>query len=220
MVRPVTTARGVLFDYGGVLTTPPRRSIAAWVQREGIDPDSFSRVLKAWLSRAAPVGNPLHQLESGRLTTAEFNAVLTRELRMADGTPMADADHLAGIFSTILPEPSMVRFVERLRARDVSLALVSNSWGNDYPAEVLGLFDAVVISGDVGLRKPQSEIYHLALDQLGLPPAEAVLVDDGSPNIEAAKRLGLTGLLHTSPETTVAALEPTFAANTTKEYPR
>lgn len=224
MVRQVTAPRGVLFDYGGVLTTPPRRSIEDWVGREGIDPDSFSQVLKAWLSRTAPVGNPLHQLESGQLTAAEFNAVLSRKLLRADGTPVAEADHLAEIFSTIRPEPTMLHLVERLRSRGVPLALVSNSWGNGYPAEVLGLFDTVVISGDVGLRKPQPEIYHLALGQLGLSPTDAVLVDDGSPNIDAASLLGLAGILHTSPETTIAALETTFLTDDlspdTKEHTR
>jgi putative hydrolase of the HAD superfamily len=207
MVRPVSTIRGVLFDYGGVLTTPPRRSIEEWVLREGIDPGSFSRVLKAWLSRNAPTGNPLHRLETGHLSAAEFNAELTRELLMADGTPVPEADHLAGIFSTILPEPAMVGFIRRLRDRDVPLALISNSWGNDYPAEVLDLFDEVVISGEVGLRKPQPEIYHLTLERLGLLPAEAALVDDGSPNIDAAGRLGLTGVLHTSTAPTIDTLE-------------
>lgn len=216
----MNAVRGVLFDYGGVLTTPPRRSIEEWVRREGIDPASFSRVLKTWLSRHAPAGNPLHRLETGQLTAAEFNAVLTRELRMVDGTSVADADHLSGIFSTILPEPSMIRFVERLRAHGLPVALISNSWGNEYPTEVLDQFDAVVISGEVGLRKPQPEIYHLVMAQLGLSPAEALLVDDGSPNIDAAELLGLAGLLHTSSESTIAALEPTLTAHNTKEHSR
>ena len=203
----MSTVRGVLFDYGGVLTTPPRRSIEDWVLREGIDPDSFSRVLKAWLSRNAPAGNPLHRLETGHLTAGEFNAVLTRKLLMADGSAVTEADHLSGIFSTILPEPAMVGFIRRLRDHGVPLALISNSWGNDYPEEVLGLFDEVVISGEVGMRKPQPAIYHLTLERLGLLAAEAALVDDGSPNIDAADRLGLTGLLHTSTASTIASLE-------------
>lgn len=220
----MTPARGVLFDYGGVLTTPPRWSIREWTRREGIDPTSFSRLLKTWLVRDAPVGNPLHQLESGHLTAAEFNAVLTRELTMADGTSVPESDHLAGAFSTIHPDPAMIRYVVELRGRGTPVALISNSWGNDYPADVLELFDEVVISSQVGLRKPQPEIYRLALDRLGLSPGETALVDDGGPNIEAATRMGLTGFLHTSADTTLPALEAALAGTTTihdtKEIPR
>jgi len=200
------TVRGVLVDYGGVLTTPTRVSIEAWTRREGIDPQSFSRVLKAWLSRSAPAGNPLHQLESGGLAADEFNAALTPWLRSVDGGPVPPADHLGGIFATMEPEPSMIALLEQLAACGTPLALVSNSWGNSYPCDVLRLFDVVVISGEVGLRKPQPEIYTLALERLGISPHEAVLVDDGSPNIEAAELLGLTGILHTDPGSTVAVL--------------
>jgi len=200
------TVLGVLFDYGGVLTTPTRASIEAWTRREGIDPHSFSEVLKAWLSRSAPPGNPLHQLEIGGLELAGFNAALTPRLRMADGGPVAEADHLGGIFATMAPEPAMIALVEDLRARDIRLALVSNSWGNHYPEDVLRLFDVVVISSEVGLRKPQREIYALALERLGLAPHESILVDDGAPNIEAGERLGITGVLHVHPATTLEAL--------------
>lgn len=198
--------RGVLFDYGGVLTTPTRRSIEAWTQREGIDPKSFSAVLKAWLSRTAPEGNPLHQLETGELSPGEFNAALTPLLRRADGAPVAEADHLGGIFATMEVEPRMIALVDELRSHGTPLALVSNSWGNHYAPEVLALFDVVVISSEVGLRKPQPEIYTLALARLGVAAPDAVLVDDGAPNLEAAERLGLTGVLHTDPAMTIEAL--------------
>ncbi len=207
-------ARGLLVDYGGVLTTPTRGSIEAWTRREGIDPQSFSKVLKAWLSRTAPAGNPLHLLETGALGQREFNAALTPWLRTVDGGPVAEADHLDGIFATMEVEPRMTALVERLRSHGVPLALVSNSWGNHYDPEVLALFDVVVISSQVGLRKPQPEIYTLALEQLNVAAQGAVLVDDGAPNVEAAERLGITGVLHTDPESTIAALAGLFPADT------
>ena len=61
----------VVFDYGGVLTSPVRDSIAAWLERDRIDPKSFSRALKAWLSRSAPEGTPIHRLETGELSSAQ-----------------------------------------------------------------------------------------------------------------------------------------------------
>lgn len=200
------SVRGVLFDYGGVLTTATRLSIDDWTRREGIDPQSFSRVLKAWLSRSAPPDNPLHRLEDGRLSAAEFNAVLTRELRSVDGGPVPEADHLGGIFATMHLEPRMVALVRALRARGLRLGVLSNSWGNHYDPDLLALFDMAVISSEVGLRKPQPEIYELALERLGLPAPEVVLVDDGEPNLEAAALLGIHTVLHTDPQSTTDLL--------------
>ena len=77
---PTASVDAAVFDYGGVLTTPVRDSIAAWLDRDSIDTDSFSRALKAWLSRPAPDDTPIRRLETGELGTAEFDALLAAEL--------------------------------------------------------------------------------------------------------------------------------------------
>ena len=98
-----TAADAVVFDYGGVLTTPVRDSITAWLERGGIDPASFSGTLKAWLSRSAPEGTPIHRLETGELSSAESDALLAAELVGANGQPLPPMDLLKGLFADMRP---------------------------------------------------------------------------------------------------------------------
>jgi putative hydrolase of the HAD superfamily len=102
--------------------------------------------------------------------------------------------------------------VRRIREGGVGTALLSNSWGIDYyPHDLLAeLFDEVVISGQVGLRKPDEEIYHLAVDGLGVPAPECVFVDDLEVNIDTAERVGMRGLHHEHPGETIGELERLF----------
>jgi putative hydrolase of the HAD superfamily len=90
----------------------------------------------------------------------------------------------------------------------VRTALLSNSWGlADYPRDLFpGLFDAVVISAEVGMRKPEERIFRHAADLLGVAPAECVFIDDIQANVVAAEALGMTGVLHTDPAETAARL--------------
>lgn len=193
----------MVFDYGGVLTTPVHESITAWLKRDGIDPTSFSRTLKAWLSRSAPEGTPIHRLETGELSMAEFDALLGAELVGITGQRLPPMDLLKGMFADMRPDPVMFDLVGDLKDGGVRVALLSNSWGNTYPREQIdALFDPVVVSGEVGMRKPNSEIFTHALDLLDMPPNRVVFVDDAEPNIEGASRLRIHTILHTDPETT------------------
>jgi putative hydrolase of the HAD superfamily len=90
--------------------------------------------------------------------------------------------------------------------------VLSNSWGNhDYPRQdFTDLFDAVVISGEVGMRKPEPRIFRHAVSLLGVSPAECVFIDDVQANVEAAIACGMTGLRHTDPASTVTALTQLF----------
>lgn len=199
--------RAVVFDYGGVLTTPVRDSIAAWLAADGIRPPAFSATLKAWLSRAAPLGTPIHRLETGEITGAAFERLLAAELTTHDGSPVAAEGMLSRLFGDLHLDEAMIELVRDLRAGGLRTVLLSNSWGNTYPMELIDeLFDAAVISSEVGLRKPDPRIYHLALEKVGLAPAEAVFVDDAMPNVEGAKAVGMHAIHHTDPITTRACL--------------
>lgn len=199
--------RAVIFDYGGVLTTPGRVAIMAWLEQERIQPESFSETLKAWLSRKAPPGTPLHRLETGELEAEEFNRLLAQRLRSADGKPVDPTGLLGRLFANMAPNPTMFDLVREVRDRGVRTAMLSNSWGNDYPWDQLdGLFELSVISGETGLRKPDPRIYRTTLEQLGLQPHETVFVDDGAPNIEAAAEIGMRTVLHSSSDQTRAQL--------------
>lgn len=197
----------VLFDYGGVMTGPVRDSIAAWQAADGIDPASFTSALRAWLSRDVDWVTPVHRLETGELSVAEFEEVLADELRSLDGAPVQAAGLLGRIFAAMRPDPEMFTLVEELRAAGVKVGLLSNSWGNTYPRERIdALFDAVVISGEVGLRKPQPEIFRHALDLIGAPAERTVFVDDAEPNVLGAQAVGIRGLIHRDPLSTRAEL--------------
>ncbi|WP_446213571.1 HAD family hydrolase [Micromonospora sp. IBSANI012] len=212
----------VVFDYGGVLTGPVRDSIAAWLHADGIDPASFSRTLKAWLSRGAPDGTPVHGLETGALGVDEFDALLAAELTTLDGRAVDPVGVLARLFAGMRPDPAMVDLARQLRDAGVRVGLLSNSWGNTYPRELIdGLFDPVVISGEVGLRKPLAPIYTLTLERLGLPADRVLFVDDAEPNVLGARAVGMRALLHTDANSTraaIAALLP--AARTGLPRPR
>jgi putative hydrolase of the HAD superfamily len=87
------------------------------------------------------------------------------------------------------------------------VGLLSNSWGNTYPRERIdALLDPVVISGEVGLRKPHAAIFELALERLGVPADRVLFIDDAEPNILGARAVGLQALLHADAATTRAAL--------------
>ena len=108
-------------------------------------------------------------------------------------------------------EDSMTSLVMRAKAAGVRTALLSNSWGHDYDrSQWQEMFDAVVISGEVGMRKPEPEIFVLALERIGLPAGECAFVDDLPHNVAAAARQGLVGIVHRTFEETAGELEVLF----------
>jgi epoxide hydrolase-like predicted phosphatase len=211
--------RGLLVDYGGVLTNPLPEFMARWVEADGIDPDRFAELMRRWLGPAAE-HNPVHDLETGRIGAAEFERLLAAELLEqatagdAAGAE-AQADRAAGMltrmFAGMRVEPSMVDVVRAARTAGVRTGLLSNSWGLDYERDGWDtLFDAVVISGEVGLRKPDAAIYALAAQRLALAPEQIVFVDDLRPNVRAAAAAGMVGVQHVDLESTVSELEILF----------
>jgi len=205
--------RGLITDWGGVLTSPLADSVAAWLAADRIDAHGYRTVMRAWVAEAYDDGgpNPIHGLEDGTLDPAEFERLLAAELRTVDGGPVAAEGMIMRMFATFAPVAQMYDVLRAARARDLSTGLLSNSWGNDYPRELWGeLFDAVVISSEVGLRKPDERIFRHAAAALGLDPVECVFVDDIEHNIRAAEGVGMVGVHHVTPEGTVTRLEELF----------
>jgi HAD superfamily hydrolase (TIGR01509 family) len=101
--------------------------------------------------------------------------------------------------------------VRRIRKEGIATALLSNSWDLRHYTDFRdGLFDVIVISGEVGLRKPDPEIYALTAERLALPPEACVFVDDHPGNVEAATTAGMTGVWHRDTEETLSRLEELF----------
>ena len=207
-----TEFRGVITDWGGVLTTPILTTVQAWIQADDIDWDSYRAIMRTWVIAAySPDGsrNPVHALERGECPAVEFERILAAELLRTDGGPVVAEGLLRRMFAASVPVPAMYDTIRALRGAGFGTALLSNSWGcEEYPrADFPGLFDTVVLSGEVGMRKPEQEIFLHAAQTLGLPPQECVFVDDMAPNVAAAQALGMTGVLHTEPASTARALQ-------------
>ncbi|KQX69864.1 HAD family phosphatase [Angustibacter sp. Root456] len=208
-----TVPVGLVVDWGGVLTTGIGDAFSAWAQAEGIDYGHYLAALKQWIGPDAvdPAENPVHALERGELEVPDFERHLA-EAMSVHGSTVRPEGLLRRMFAGLeLAEESMVGLVRRAKAQGLRTALLSNSWGNDYPREGWDtLFDAVVISGEVGMRKPEHRIYQHVLDLLDLAPAQAVMVDDLQPNVVAAVEVGMIGVLHQSYEQTLMELEAVF----------
>src|SRR5829696_1175478 len=152
---------GLIVDYGGVLTNSPSESFRAWLRAEGLPAEPFRRLMREWLDEGA-AGNPLHDLETGRVTTQEFERVLADRLRGPDGSGPSAEGLLGRMFAGYARTPGMTQVLVAAKRQGLRTALLSNSWGADYDrGDWGGLFDAVVISGEVGLRKPDPEIFLL-----------------------------------------------------------
>jgi putative hydrolase of the HAD superfamily len=206
--------RALLVDYGGVLTSSLPDAMSSWCEVDGIELPEFQRVMREWLGATygeEAEANPVHALERGELSIPHFEQRLADRLRTRDGRPVVAEGLLTRMFAGFSRVQPMVDVVRRVRRSGVRTGLLSNSWGLDYDrADWDELFDAVVISGEVGMRKPEPEIYLHAAAALDVDPAECVFVDDLGPNVKGAVAVGMVGIRHESAEQTAAELETLF----------
>jgi len=200
----------LVVDYGGVLTSPLRETMGDWMAAERIDPKRYSELMREWLAAGAEA-NIAHQLEKGAISAAEFERQFARLLVREDGSIPDPEGLLRRMFAGFRDDEDMVGVVRRARRAGLRTALLSNSWGNQYDTALLEeLFEASVISGEVGLRKPEPEIYRLVASRLGVRPQECVFVDDLPPNVRGAVAVGMVGVHHIDTATTLMELEALF----------
>lgn len=207
--------RALVVDWGGVLTNNLDQSMAHIMAGSGVDMTHFSAILGDWLGPAVELEahvNPLHALERGEIAVPHFEERLADELARRQGSPVDHVGLLQRMFDAIEHAPQMNALVLRARALGIGTALLSNSWGNDYPRDGWDdMFDVVVISGEVGMRKPEPRIYQYTLAQLGVAAHEAVFVDDIKVNVDAAVAVGMVGIHHGDYDLTAAELDVLFA---------
>jgi len=211
--------RAVITDWGGVLTPPIAQLVRAWADADQISWDAYIAAVGPWLTAAyaengAP--NPVHALERGECTPAEFERLLAQRLVRIDGGPVRADGLLTRMLAVSQPIKAMYDLIRGLRAKGLLTALLSNSWGDaGYPrADFPSLFDAVVISHEVGMRKPEARIFAHTAQLLGVAPAECVFIDDIAANITAAEAAGMTGIHHADPATTAARLGELLGSGT------
>jgi putative hydrolase of the HAD superfamily len=191
---------GLLVDFGGVLTTNVFDSFAEFCRDEGLPPDT----VRERFMQDREARDLLGALETGRLSDAEF------EVAFAALLGVEPAQGLIGrLFARMRPDERMFDGVAAAHRAGIRTGLVSNSWGEEgYDrTRFAELFDAVVISGEIGIRKPAPEIYTLAAERLGREPERCVFVDDLAGNLKPAREIGMATVLHRDAETTLAELE-------------
>ncbi len=197
--------KALLVDFGGVLTVPLRTAFEAWLEHEQVDPQEFVDLLVEW--RDQP-DNPMHRLETGQITEDEFATEVSGRLRRTDGAAVPPVGLVARMLHGLEFDRDALVMLQAARAAGLRTGLLSNSWGMEmYPwADLEPLLDVQVVSGQVGLRKPDPAIYQLAAGELGLTPSQCAFVDDLQHNVDAARELGMFAVLHTDLPSTLAAL--------------
>jgi len=197
--NPTQPKLALVVDFGGVLTTNIWAAFAEFCVAEGLEPATVKE-----LFRSDPNAiRLLRGLETGELDEAAF------EPRFAALLGLAESDGLIGrLFAGLGPDDAMVGAVRAARAAGKRTGLISNSWGlGIYDRAPIDLFDETVISGDVGLHKPQPEIYLLACERLGVEPRDCAFVDDLRENVAGAEAVGMAALLHRDSVETIGRLE-------------
>lgn len=199
-----------MLDFGGVLTTPVVESFAAFARDEGVDPADLWRLMR---EVARTEDDPFTLVETGRIPLEEFDRRVAALFNEGLGTTIAHENLKVRLFSRVGPDEAMIGAVRIAREKGVPTGLISNSWGGNYgeggyQREMFDeLFDVVVVSGEVGLRKPQPEIYLMAAERLKAEPSECVFVDDFNVNAEGASAVGMLGIQHRTAEETIPRLE-------------
>ncbi len=187
-----------------------RDSFSAFARDEGLDPEALWAVMR---DVARTEDDPFTLVETGRITLEEFDLRLGALFAEHLDRAIATENLKVRLFSRVGPDEAMIGAVRCARAAGVPTGLISNSWGGNYgeggyQREMFDeLFDHVVISGEVGLRKPQPEIYLLAAEGLKASPGDCVFVDDFKVNADGATAVGMRGIQHRTAAETIPQLE-------------
>ncbi len=191
--------RGLLVDWGGVMTTNVFDAFRAFCEEAGLEPDAVGERFRSDpTSRELLIG-----LETGALPEAEF------EPRFAEILGVPAEGLIDRLFAGGVSDDAMQAAVSRARTAGVRTGLISNSWGTRrYDRPLLArLFDGVVISGEVGMRKPTPEIYERGAAAIELAPGDCVFVDDLPFNLRPAAELGMATVHHVDSQRTIGELE-------------
>jgi putative hydrolase of the HAD superfamily len=191
--------RGLLVDWGGVMTTNVFDAFRAFCEEVGLEPDAVGERFRSdRTSRELLV-----DLETGSLSEEEF------EPRFAEILGVPAPGLIDRLFAGGVNDQAMQTAVARARGAGVRTGLISNSWGTRrYDRELLAqLFDGVVISGEIGIRKPTPEIYERGAQAIELQPGDCVFVDDLPFNLPPAAELGMATVHHIDSRRTIDELE-------------
>ena len=200
-------ANAVIFDFGGVFIDSPFTALVEAAVARDLDPTEMLHIIFGPYDQ--DTDHPWHRLERGEVTVMEArDEIVASSTR--DGGPAIDPFELLAALSGSEVRPEMVEFCRGLRDRGIATGLLTNNakefeefWRPLLPLDEL--FDDVIDSSAVGLRKPDPRIYHLALERLGVAAADTVFIDDAAGNVAGAERVGIRGVLIGPQRSDVAA---------------
>jgi epoxide hydrolase-like predicted phosphatase len=204
--------RAVISDFGGVLTTPLLHSFVAFQDETGISGETLGRAMQRIAERDG--AHPLFELEKGNLTEPAFLAQVSEALEPELGHRPEMHRFKEIYFEALKPNDPMIELMRELRARGYRMALLTNNvrewepyWRSMLPVD--DIFEVVVDSGFVGMRKPEPEIYELTLEHLGdgIVASDCLFVDDVEVNIQAARELGMTAVHFRESEQAIGEIE-------------
>ena len=200
----------IISDFGGVLTSPLLGSFQAFQKSSGIPLEELGKAMAALTERGGI--NPVFELEVGRVSEAEFLSSISCQLSDQLARPVSLDGFGERYFAALEPNEPMIDYMRGLRRRGYRLAICTNNvrewerlWRAMLPVDEI--FDVVVDSAFVGTRKPESRIYELTLERLGVGAPEALLIDDIEINCRAARDLGIRAVWFHSAEQAIAETE-------------
>jgi putative hydrolase of the HAD superfamily len=206
---------GAIFDYGGVMSYSPLWRSQILAEEMGVPADVFSKIIFFGESCDGSV-NPWHEAECGRQPLNDEFARLMQKRLIPHGATF-DLDVFIRWVSEAInePDPVMVQAVKELREIGVPVALLTNAVREfrqviETTLPVYELFDVIVDSSEVGLRKPDPLIYELTASRLNLAPVDCLMVDDLVANVDGANNVGMTGLLFSDSDKTAIEIRNYF----------
>jgi putative hydrolase of the HAD superfamily len=203
--------RAVISDFGGVLTNKLIEAFAAFQDETGISAEQLGRAMQRVGERDGEY--PLFRLERGEVSEVDFLENLSWGLEPELGHRPKLHRFREIYFDALHPNEPMLGLMRELRDRGFRMAILTNNvreweelWRSKLPLDEI--FDVIVDSGWVGMRKPQPEIYHLTVERLGdgLTPPDCLFVDDNELNVEAARELGMTAVQFHSSEQAIGEI--------------
>ncbi|MEX2196033.1 MAG: HAD family phosphatase [Thermoleophilaceae bacterium] len=208
-------ARAVVSDFGGVLTNPLIEAFAAYQEHSGVRFEDLGRAMQA-ATEARGGEHPLFLLEKGLISEDEFLHRLEEQL--PEGTRLEGFRD--AYFDALHPNEELIGFLRELRERGLRMAMLTNNvrewephWRSKLP-DIDEIFELVVDSAFVGMRKPEPGIYELTLERLGggLAAEDCVFLDDLEVNVEAARELGMRAVHYRSNAQAIPAIEDALRA--------
>src|SRR5579875_799595 len=181
MEKPVY--RAVIFDFGGVISTSPLLGMRAYCEREGVPMDAIRQLF-------ATHDGAWSKFEMNAISREEFVEAFEAEAR-ANGYTLDGWGFLDAFFAGMAMRPEMIAVVRSLHGRYKVGCITNNVRAGDRNPLLDELFEVVIESSKVGLRKPDPRIYQIACQELGVRPEEAIFLDDFGVNLKAARELGM-----------------------------